>query len=362
MNTKDKYLKYKFKYLNLKKQIALKSQSGGEPPKNILIVTHNSRLRCLFSKLYNGENIPRFKNTAIIKLEIRPENADVIVSLVHEGHVNNPKKGYVVANPVAGSNDIYLRQVFPKALLNIDPKYNNKSYNIYLVRHGEGTHNIKNGVSEEEADEITEADDAKQPAISQEDIAKCNKEMDACEKGDKLCVKQPQTEIGADIIQKVDTELTKAGIQQANEAGLKIKDVVFYGIFVSDLVRTVQTLNGLRIPQIMNKSLKPYVLNCAHEIQYYKGSSKACDAHARNSRCWFAEGLRKIVAPENISICRHSKSRETNPRCLQPEHSIRDWTYYDKKAENYCSKPNSNMIERAISVMEDIFTTGILIS
>lgn len=358
MNSKQKYLKYKVKYLNLKKQLDLKSQdlksqSGGEPPKNILIVSHNNRIRCLLSKLY-GTDIPRFKNTAIIKLEIRSDDTNVRTILVHEGEVNNPKKSYVVIEkPLAGSLNIQLPPGFPKSNLNIPENYKKTSYDIYIVRHGEGTHNVKNGVyiEEDDMDEKTQEPHA--------DEATCAKELTAeenCVAGSATAAKCPPPLDIKPVIEKVDTNLTPEGIKQANKAGEKIKDIGFTAAFVSDLFRTIQTLNGLQIPQIVNNALKPYVLPCSHEIQYIKGSSKTCDGHIRNNRCTAAEAVRKSFAPENISICRKNRTHE---RCLKPEHAIRQWDKYDKHPESFCAGPNNNMVERAIVIAEELFKQGV---
>jgi broad specificity phosphatase PhoE len=350
MSNKDKYLKYKFKYINLKKQISLQSQKGGVDPEpiNILIVSHNSRLRCLFSKLFSGENIPRFKNAAIVKLELVSDivkGGEVVkVKLIYEGEVNNPKKGYAVMGEPKGF-DTKLKEDFPKIKLSInDSTLTNKNYNIYLVRHGEGTHNTKKGEYKEEDDDV---DEKTLPPITAEETKKCAEEQTACENKD-TCVVPPQLENPKEDIPSVDTNLTPEGILQANRAGEILKGIKFSAVFVSDLFRTIQTLNGLNLPQIKNNTLKPYVLPCSHEIQYYKGDDKPCDGHVRNSRCWFMEIGRKIVAPENISICRHEKARKENPRCKEPLHAIRDWSQYDMTQEKYCKDANSNMIERAI--------------
>ena len=50
-NNKDKYLKYKTKYLNLKKQI------GSGNTVTSLIVTHNGKIRCLLDKLGFSDNL-----------------------------------------------------------------------------------------------------------------------------------------------------------------------------------------------------------------------------------------------------------------------------------------------------------------
>jgi hypothetical protein len=58
MNYEQKYLKYKNKYFDLK----LNLKGGNEPnqtnvnPINILLVTHNARMRCFLDLLKNNQN------------------------------------------------------------------------------------------------------------------------------------------------------------------------------------------------------------------------------------------------------------------------------------------------------------------
>lgn len=344
MNTKDKYLKYKFKYLNLKKQIALKPQHGGEPPKSILIVSHNSRIRCFLTHLYTivtkvPKKVPRLKNTAIIKLEIRPgTDADIKVSLFYEGEVNNVKPGGYFVQKENGADEVLLPN-FPKTALSISPEYMNNSYDIYIVRHGEGTHNV--GKEEIDQDEI-------EPTISKDDETACNAETNTCKPGDVACSKPVDIK---EVVDKVDTNLTPTGIQQAERAGKTLQDIVFYAVFVSDLFRTVQTFNGLKLKQ---SGLIPFVLPCSHEIRY---NAKHCnDAWPANSRCRIIEAIRAKAAPENVSICR-IKEKRNHPRCMDPQHNIRRWGYYDTIPDSTCK--TSNMIEQSIILTEKILAKGI---
>jgi len=52
---------------------------------NVLVVTHNSRLRCFLSKLMNGSKILRFKICAILKLTINIKNQKYKIEFLYEG-------------------------------------------------------------------------------------------------------------------------------------------------------------------------------------------------------------------------------------------------------------------------------------
>ena len=134
---------------------------------NILVVTHNSRLRNLLRTLdpTRFSKPHRFKNCAILKLTIElKDNPNSTVTeledpelsyffsleLIHEGELTeSPKKGKTYydksMNNVYVSNNIYVSNNMPKPLdqkfINITHKNEKKTYNIYLVRHGEGVHN-----------------------------------------------------------------------------------------------------------------------------------------------------------------------------------------------------------------------------
>jgi broad specificity phosphatase PhoE len=343
MSIKEKYLKYKFKYLNLKKEISLQSHIGGADPVNILIVSHNSRIRCLLSNFYSGEEILRFKNAAIIKIEIRPSiqpKGDLAqVRLVYEGEVNNPKKGYIVQTPGKDTQDKKLKEEFPKS--NIFYKkdlstYTGKNYNIYIVRHGEGTHNVKKGEEYEEVD----------TPIAAEDDKKCAEEEAECEKAKGVCTNPTKLETP-----ELDTDITPAGEAQAKKAGMVLQGIDFSAVFVSDLFRTFQTLNALNINDKAGKKMTPYVLPCSHELLYLKDPTITCDNHRRNSRCWLLEKGRALrFAPENVSLCRKHPAREKEERCIN--HAARDWSYYDGVSDDYCK--GSNMVEKAIDITEEI--------
>lgn len=127
--------------------------SSEKETKNILLVSHNARMRCLledviknkmnyYKDTFNVKEI-RFKNTAVLLIKIR--NNKAILSLAYEGNVNKPKKGaYFVTTDIPSTNNKGSFVKFEDININIRKlvtlpiMYN---YNIYIARHGEATHN-----------------------------------------------------------------------------------------------------------------------------------------------------------------------------------------------------------------------------
>src|SRR5436190_182528 len=89
--------------------------AGGVDSKqtNIIVATHNARLRCFLEDVMKNKmneyrknnNVTeiRLKNCAILKLEISDVKSSkdykTVISLFHEGTVNKPKKGAYFVTP-----------------------------------------------------------------------------------------------------------------------------------------------------------------------------------------------------------------------------------------------------------------------
>ena len=313
MNYEQKYLKYKKKYIELKQKggrdisgipftsdlkitvpVTIKSDfpsymistgysymiSTGYTT-NILIVSHNARMRCFIDSLKDVKdnldgyksisNIIKFKlgdskekeirfmNGAILKVTLFKGSSTGKISLFYEGEVNNRKPGlYFVSAPTSASSDpsdtifgVYdfdYTQSFGISPLNFN-------VNFLIVRHGEGTHNLKDN---------------------------------------------PQT---WNFITGMGTDptLTFDGEMQAKKAGDFIKEqnppIKFDVVFVSTLVRTRQTayliLKNSKNTKNIGPNTKFIVLPCSHELLYYNKEGKSCDE------------LNAMIprASENISNC-----------------------------------------------------------
>jgi bisphosphoglycerate-dependent phosphoglycerate mutase len=340
-----KYLKYKMKYINLKNTIG-----GTNNDKNIMIVSHNTRIRCIIESLDKGaiekiENysnlkeyvekpivksifnikktiqpepiIPttpiarllynstdgeiRFKNCAIllIKLVIKSPNASI--ELVDEGTILNRKKGWYFGNTNDGDDVKFPTFTFPISLLGLQINDIEHNYNIYIMRHGEATHNTY--------------------------------------------------KISKNVFW--DTDLTKNGIEQAESVAksfkIKFPDITFDLLCASKLRRSRNTLNYFiknYDPDNINNNDKIYVLPCNHELAYHKEN---CD---KNNN-----GIGSFYAPENRSNCDINKdgkyinaylnsNRSKDYLCEKVDKHVVDWTLHQKYYEDINRKcEDSNFIK-----------------
>lgn len=145
---------------------------------NSLLITHNARLRCFITKLFNNSNISndiikkkqfkecRLQNCCVLKLLLIPNSStfkkfNFELSLIYDGEIDSTenKHGYqywsntkksensqIIFNlfeVLNGSiNFIDLIDVNIKNIKHIDLKNINNEFTFYLVRHGQGIHNL----------------------------------------------------------------------------------------------------------------------------------------------------------------------------------------------------------------------------
>jgi hypothetical protein len=206
----------------------------------------------------------RFKNCAVVLMKIDSLNNTISISLVHDGEITekppkekkssifkNPfsskdksaepkpeKKYYYVINPqkpneVKFSSTTYSGEKYSSILktLHIKPEdFGQGEINFYMIRHGEGIHNLDEGIG-------------------------------------KI------TKLGS---QYVDAGLTPSGITQASNAASSLNEIKFDYVFVSDLARTRQTIQQILKSNKYNGDIKKvYVLPCSHELDFVKGGN--CD-------------------------------------------------------------------------------------
>lgn len=340
MNYEQKYIKYKKKYFDLKLNLkgGNNSYQTNVNPINILLVTHNARMRCFLDSLKNDKNNPvnimgdklklyndgkqkkekeiRFMNGAVLKLSIPKASFTGTISLFYSGQVNNRREGlYFVntSNPADpnyqtntefGTHTFDLYKSFGISPLPVDVDF-------YIVRHGEGTHNLPSYFKKIKF------------------VANLGK----------------------------DTSLTSDGEKQALSTGQNFlnSNIKFNTVFVSKMERTKQTAY-LILKNSENLQIKKFiVLPCSHELLYKE--SKNCDeANAYIPR-----------SPENISNCESGDKTLTTctPTCCnfvmkyaegstnQEDSTITiDWSeyndfYYTNKKE--CR--NTNMIKESIEYL-----------
>ena len=215
-----------------------------------LIVSHQARMLCILlnifgDAMFGGQPKIRFKNCAIVKLSLFCENSTWKLSqeLFYDGEIDEMKPDYIYFtnnSEVTGLQNMggryqeypFRKQTIQNGVLDklkispndIDP---NIMYEFYLMRHGQATHNVYKGVAKMKS------------------------------------------------IVNVNTELTPVGIQQAQRAAADsgILDIPFNYLFVSDLVRTHQTLNSLGL-SLSSIGTQVIMLPCSHEID---GQCPTCD-------------------------------------------------------------------------------------
>ena len=273
-----------------------------------IITTHQARLRCLLSKIFN-KPMKRFKNGCVLKMEVT--RLTITFELVYSGEVSKIKPGYeyyISPNDTQVNGTILFdieEFTIPNNFYNLG---DNERFIFYLIRHGEASHNVKKGL----------------PKLFQS------------------------------ISGEKDTSLTSKGIEQAqriygnireSERNLTNPDTLY--LFSSDLKRTRETManfiSELRkhnttkyvLPETIEEEL--IVLPCAHELNY-KNDGK-CD------------GRQFLTANENIMNCDSSR-----PECqTEGGHNV-NWDIYtrfyngtrtkSKSGKQKCR--NTDMIKEAI--------------
>jgi broad specificity phosphatase PhoE len=258
---------------------------------NILMVTHNARMRCLLEDIisdkmkmyrqkYNTNEI-RFKNCCILKLDFFKDSSYGLISLFHGGMIDNRKDGMYFSSIFDKDNDkdiIFDPTIFNINKLSID-MIDTNNYHIYMIRHGEATHNLKSSYH-----------------------------------------------------LKKDTLLTiDKGIIQAEQSAISLAKFLSYVdyCFCSELKRTRQTLAIFMKTLNINKHM--IVLPCSNELHYSKNGK--CDSQTH--------GLLSIIPAENKESCSTNRKADM---CSSIENYVIDWSVYDKfKKDRKCS--DHNMIQ-----------------
>jgi len=321
LDYKNKYLKYKMKYLILQQQVGF-----GQTITSI-IVTHNGRMRCLLDTLgISGTDVDpekkKFMNCAVLELNISPTNISanlrVAGDLAGEG---NSDKYFTSINKTVPNNSI---------------NTNGNTFIFYVIRHGHGKHNLAKDLGT-----FNKIGQMMWGSLYDPDLT------NAQDQGDKK------------------NKMTSNGEQQAINSGQelirKLPNLQIDFLFASDLKRTRQTLykflegTGLRILKSSINSVT--ILPCAHELDYVKGG---CDGH------------QGITAQENTMTCTGQTACSTNPGqidyCLSipqistdpnPHNLCLNWDFYQafyegtrksQKSSNQCR--NTNMIQQSIMTIQ----------
>jgi broad specificity phosphatase PhoE len=308
MTFKDKYLKYKIKYLNY---LNLKTQFGSGNTYTSIIVTHNGKLRCLLDKLGFSDNEnhntreKKFMNCVILKLEITSNQMSI--KMIDQGNLSKDDKY---------SLKPYFT-TFDKILDNGLPEVGNNKFIFYLIRHGDGTHNKAKirGTNEKIID----------PSLTKI--------------GEEQCI-----EVG----RKLSAHLENWTLDPQGKAANS--EVNF--LFVSELVRTRQSLyyilkGGIDFKPIYEKFNKVIVLPCSREIVYLTDS---CDVNQASTQ--ENEMLCNPEISENLDYCNNLP-----PINLNSNNLLIDWSYYTdfhgiQNIKRSANCKDTDMIRQAIKIIK----------
>jgi broad specificity phosphatase PhoE len=292
-----------------------------------IIATHNARIRCLLDIFYKVEKEIRMKNCAILRLVVNQKGIDI--EMIYGGELdpkeNKAGRDYYIAdeqekNPSSLVGEIvFQKQQFSLDKLKVtEDDLLELEYVFYIVRHGQGIHNL--------------------PYASH-------------------------------LV--IDTDVTALGKQQATNAGKvlynlmkKYDDDEINNTFASDLVRTRQTIIGLykgirsidpnfRFPKTI------ILLPCSHELKYSskgncdKSSSSLLDARENAPKC----SNNTFLSQNKIS----NPGSECNQVSLGNEKFVLDWSKYMVFNNNKMRGMNCS-VTNMIKIAMDIITTNKLSS
>lgn len=292
-----------------------------------------------FSKKTKGPIINRFMNTSVVKMEINDKI--ISVSLIYNGEVDEEKPDYIyyvkpgTKDSKAEQGRYKVEEFHTKIVKNNYFKDISKdtTYTFYLIRHGQGEHNILKGKEKMraplDAHLTSPLDDANQ-----------KKEVCNDRSYDQTC--------------GVSND---GGVCQGQRAGEAIRksegNVKIDFLFASDLQRTretiinvIKTLDPSSNGKLVNKDI--IILPCSHELQYTK--KNVCDGD---------QGLLGRFTKENISSY---DPNSIDPKChYNLLNGIKiNWTYYtdfyngrrSKRGKESKKCRDTNMLQLAIDYIK----------
>tara|TARA_B100000575_G_scaffold271117_1_gene252150 strand:+ start:225 stop:1559 length:1335 start_codon:yes stop_codon:yes gene_type:complete len=374
-----------------------------------IIVTHQNRIRCLIDYLtkdYKDKNqkfdfkIKKIKNCGIIKLEVSYNNyvhsdnwTNFKMNLIHEGELNDNNgtngtdkkdtdqdKYYKKKNSTnclfnLFSNNQYfeknevntiktgkvLEGLFPSKINdNIIKILNNisRKYIFYIIRHGEGEHNVKKGFKKKIKNSLTNYD----PKLTSKGIQQANNAAEPLLK-DLLLLKTENTNTNLNNITFFSSDLLRTRLTLLHILNqIKIK---------TQTQNNIQNAVKQKINELIGDNPKCIILPCSHELQYVKGGK--CDGNLKQK--FYA------LAKENISKCKDINTNSNSSEgCKDSEekdeeqklHEINlnhDWSYYfnfydngtrysRSKKRSRCRK--TDMLTQAIDIISDTIIIPII--
>jgi broad specificity phosphatase PhoE len=339
---KQKYLLYKKRYITLRDQFGSSETNIQSQGKTFIsfIVSHSGRMSCLMDTLgFNNLSKKKFKNCAIIELEVNPKK--IKIRMIYEGELESKSE----------VNDKYF-----SIGDNINEENENRTINtygqtfiFYIMRHGDGMHN-----------------EAKEHGFITKTFQVIKMQLFDAELTEKGI--QQAINAGQAFSNIVNSKITSGGgfvktVEKdplvARVTSLKTFEPSKHFLFASDLKRTRQTLANFLMGFQMNLTdlTQVIILPCAHELDY---KSKDCDAN------------QLITAQENIMTCQ-AKAEDLKDKIPQNVLCTRlpvkekqislVWSYYNKfygkedggsrknKGKSATRCRSTNMIQMAINII-----------
>lgn len=318
-----------------------------------VIFTHQARIRCFLSSIIE-EKVERFKNGAVLKAIVKKTSGSdndwtINIELFHQGELGEDhldsdddssdsntqrggkKKIYYVTTSTNSENEIEFPTI--NRPFKVSGDYDNNTYEFYLVRHGEATHNVRKRTK-------------------------------------KLHQISPFSK---------DSDLTLNGVRQAYNTGKKLSEIIDEGttLFASDLKRTQQTLfyalGGAEFYTGDGDRMHPmvYILPCSHELNYKKNGK--CDGNqvgivpSENVSTTFPSVCSSERTNDNENVCIVSKSfyyllqrADRKNSSVIPESRLKklseaqldlDWGFYSGFKESQKCR-NTDFINQAIDIID----------
>jgi hypothetical protein len=286
------------------------------------IATHNDRLRCFFAKLMSTNKDfknKKFRNCAIIRCANVPQEFGdgVEFKMVYEGDLMEGEPTEYWSQTEFNKLELSCNGKLPICLNNHENGL--KQNYVYLIRHGEGIHNLSGRT---------------------ERIFDINGEFK-------------------------DASLTFRGYEQAKYAALKLlkyeleglnkKYSVHYYFGSSHLYRTRQTIAIFQ--QVLGINQTIYVLPCAHELPFNENGK--CDDSWKNGKELTKENkpkcsydtpnlLNKEKCNTVIQICLPT-NKDEDDICKSGKYTV-DWNFYERFYDTSSNESceNTDLVEQAL--------------
>lgn len=285
-----------------------------------------------YDKVRTNAKMGRFMNAALLKMVVN--ESTISINMEYSGEVDskekkgdkyvyytNPNDDFTFSDRVR-QGDFLTIPFQPIVIPNLifQTGKNDTDYVFYLIRHGQGEHNVLKGFSKMNA--------------------------------------------------PVDANLTDEGVAQAVRSGENFVErrkapnspLLLDYLFGSDLRRTRDTIAAFLQPfpaniGTLNHSDSIYVLPCAHELSY----------NVKNGSC---DGNQGITPNENKSSCTSKTCTTTTPFYENNKQDVSEmlntrslnWEYYEnfykgnrnKRGPDSRQCRNTNMIQEAITIIESL--------